>query len=197
MTKQEQDRLYYLANKERIKEKVKQYSLDNKDKISKSRKEKYQSNREEILENRKIKYSLRKDEINAKRRESRKMNESSRLKDNLRSKEWRELNLSKYQESQKSWKTNNLHKINFYSAKRRAAKLQATPKSWGDDELNSFIIEEAYALAKLRSGITNIKWHVDHIIPLKNNKVCGLHVYNNLRVIPEKQNLSKNNKFIL
>jgi len=40
-----------------------------------------------------------------------------------------------------------------------------------------------------------IEWHVDHIIPLQGETVCGLHVSNNLRVIPAVQNMQKKNKF--
>jgi hypothetical protein len=39
-----------------------------------------------------------------------------------------------------------------------------------------------------------IKYEVDHIIPLKNDKVCGLHVPENLQIITRFNNRSKQNK---
>jgi len=73
---------------------------------------------------------------------------------------------------------------------RHARKLQAMPK-WA----NMFFITEAYELARLRTKLTGIQWHVDHIVPLRSKKVCGLHVENNLRVIPGIINSSKANRY--
>ena len=90
----------------------------------------------------------------------------------------------------KIWRSNNKHIRNALEAKRKAAKLQATP-SWA----NEFFISEAYSLAHLRTKLTGISWQVDHQVPLQSPKVCGLHVHNNLQVITAKENASKQNRF--
>ncbi len=87
------------------------------------------------------------------------------------------------------WRSFNKEKVTAYSAKRRASKLNATP-SWAND----FFIKEAYALARLRTKIFGFKWHVDHIVPLNSDIVCGLHVEHNLQVIPGASNLAKSNR---
>lgn len=43
---------------------------------------------------------------------------------------------------------------------------------------------------------TGVLHHVDHIVPLISPLVCGLHVGNNLRVIPAVENMRKSNKLI-
>ena len=83
----------------------------------------------------------------------------------------------------------NTPKVNAASARRHAKKLNATPK-WA----NHFVIEEAYDLAQRRTKATGFKWHVDHIVPLQSTFVCGLHVENNLRVIPAVVNVEKSNR---
>ena len=74
--------------------------------------------------------------------------------------------------------------------KRRAGIRAATP-----DWANKFFMDEAYSLARLRTKLTGIKWEVDHIIPFKNEIVSGLHVENNVQVIPAVDNLMKGNSY--
>ena len=81
-------------------------------------------------------------------------------------------------------------KVNAATAARKSYVKRATP-SWA----NLFFIAEAYHIAKVREKMLGGKWHVDHIIPLRGKTVCGLHVENNLQVIPASVNLKKHATF--
>jgi hypothetical protein len=81
------------------------------------------------------------------------------------------------------WKQRNQDKVLASKAKRRASKLQATP-SWSEKEL----IEKVYLKATVYGA------HVDHIVPLKSEVVCGLHVWANLQLLPPTDNISKGNR---
>lgn len=104
--------------------------------------------------------------------------------------DWRHKNKEYANQLGREWAKNNPAKAAANAAKRRAYILKATP-SWADTK--AIFVE--YELAKWCSDMMGVKYHVDHIIPLKSTKVCGLHVHNNLRVIPASDNLSKSNSF--
>lgn len=53
-----------------------------------------------------------------------------------------------------------------------------------------------YLEAQRFTKITGERYVVDHIVPLINEEVCGLHVPWNLRVITQEENLHKSNKLI-
>ena len=95
---------------------------------------------------------------------------------------------------QKIYRQNNKPKLNAKAASERAAKRQATPK-WLTKDHKTFI-EIQYQMAKLLEDRMGVEYHVDHIHPLQNESVCGLHVPWNLRVIPALENISKGNKLI-
>jgi hypothetical protein len=77
-------------------------------------------------------------------------------------------------------------------AYRRAMKLKATP-SWLTDEhikqMESLYIKRDEL--RLEDGII---YHVDHVVPLISETVCGLHVPWNLQVITASDNLTKGNR---
>jgi hypothetical protein len=75
---------------------------------------------------------------------------------------------------------------------RRAMKLRATPPWLTKEhmtEMKSLYIKRDEL--RLKNGII---YHVDHIVPLVSDAVCGLHVPWNLQVIPAIDNLKKGNK---
>lgn len=120
-------------------------------------------------------------------------------------KKWVQNNPIKAKESSKNWKKKNKHIVQAhnkkyreahkdamraYRAKHRADKIKRTP-DWADLEA----IKIEYELADYCSRMTGITYHVDHIIPLRGKNVSGLHVHNNLQIIPANENLHKSNKF--
>jgi hypothetical protein len=105
----------------------------------------------------------------------------------LRTKEQRaEYKLKYYEE--------NKYKYNTWVAQRRALKLNATP-SWLTKE-HKKSVRIKYKFSDTISVITGIRHHVDHIIPLQGENVCGLHVPWNLQVIPATENTVKHNHVV-
>ncbi len=74
-------------------------------------------------------------------------------------------------------------------ANRKAIKLSATPK-WA----NTKDIEVIYEKCKRLTKWLGVKHHVDHIVPLNSKLVCGLHVDDNLQIIPAIDNIIKGNR---
>lgn len=111
---------------------------------------------------------------------------------------WRQNNKSRKREYDReylvSWRFTNQEKAASYSAKRRAIKLKATPSWLNEDDWLK--IDQIYNLRKQLQEETGIEHHVDHIVPLQGENVCGLHVPWNLQVITAEENTSKSNKLI-
>lgn len=104
-------------------------------------------------------------------------------------KDYYNTNKESYLKKCSEYSKNNRPIKNAARAKRRSLKLQATPP-WADLEK----IKLLYKKAKWLEEITGFKYHVDHIIPLSNDNVCGLHVWSNLQILESSYNLKKGNK---
>lgn len=96
------------------------------------------------------------------------------------------LSRKKYYESNKAsyFSRNSLKRVSLRKAK----------PSWLSSEQQKQIFS-IYDLARECKNLTGDDYHVDHIIPLNGQSVCGLHVPWNLQVLPAEINLSKKNKF--
>jgi len=54
-------------------------------------------------------------------------------------------------------------------------------------------IKHLYIQAKELEKLDGIKRHVDHIIPLQGEYVCGLHIPQNLQILTANENCKKGN----
>jgi ribosomal protein L3 len=113
---------------------------------------------------------------------------------------WYEMNknnpekMEKFKENQRKYRAKTKDKHAARQAKRRSLKQKATPLWLTQEQLRQ--IQTEYALSAWCSEVMNMKYHVDHIVPLKGKDVCGLHVPWNLQVIPAKTNLKKGNRYV-
>jgi len=128
---------------------------------------------------------------------------------NLRVKRWQANNKGKISTAAKKWVANNPDKVAAKTKRWRdknpdkvlAAAIQnnlAREKRvpvWQslEDRQN---IRKIYALARELTSAYGFKWEVDHIIPLRGATVSGLHVPENLQIIPKDVNRAKRNQFL-
>ncbi len=106
-------------------------------------------------------------------------------------KAWSASNREKLNEWNRAWKAANKPKVLANTRMRQANKVKATPL-WADSKEIQYYYNIAAYFTELSGGF--VKYHVDHIVPLKGKNVCGLHVQNNLQVLKAVDNLRKSNK---
>ncbi len=107
-------------------------------------------------------------------------------------KKWRANNKDYARQQSAQWKKDNPAKCCAATAKRKAAKLQAMPPWLTQRHLDEIVA--TYTEAQRLTLETNIKHHVDHIVPLQGKEVRGLHVPWNLQILKAEDNLKKSNK---
>lgn len=107
------------------------------------------------------------------------------------SKEWYEQHPKARPRIHRKYRINNSATVLARLAKRRAQKKQAVPPWFEKSE-----VEALYHHCKMKSIQEGKIYHVDHIIPINNTDVCGLHCLDNLQILTAEENLSKSNKLI-
>lgn len=155
----------------------KTYHDKNVEKLKEKSKTYYKNNKEKYLEKAKLYYSNNRESI---------------LK-NVH--EYSLKNKVKIKETEAIYRKVNKSQVNQWCSKRRSRKLQRTP-SWLTKE-HFLDIEKFYDAAVKLTELTGEIYHVDHIVPLKGDRVSGLHVPWNLQVITAKENLKKGNTFLI
>ena len=101
-----------------------------------------------------------------------------------RTKAWVEANPERAAEGFRRYQQSNRAKVNRRNALRRKYHKLATPV-WVDvDALRDAYLEAEY-----------FQLEVDHIIPLRGKRVCGLHVPENLQLLSSEANRRKGNRF--
>jgi 5-methylcytosine-specific restriction endonuclease McrA len=93
-----------------------------------------------------------------------------------------------------TWKENNQEQVLADNKVRRRKHRQATPP-WISRKQKSDM-RALYQAAIHMTKTTGERYVVDHIVPLRSDIVCGLHVPWNLRVITQEENLKKSNKLL-
>jgi len=87
-----------------------------------------------------------------------------------------------------------MHKNRERLAEQRAhrrALLKHAAVAWADRKK----VTATYRSAMILTRETGTRHEVDHVIPIVNPLVCGLHNEFNLKVIPLARNRRKSNKF--
>ena len=172
--------IYYEENKDEIAEKNAIRYLLNQDLVLKYK----EDNKERISENGKIYQAKNRDKLKSWNKEY-----TTFYSDRFYN--YRQERKDKTSAYNKVWLFNNKGHVNARQARRRAFKKEATP-AWSETIEINLLYKKAAEMIKSGRPV-----HVDHIVPLQSNVVCGLHCLDNLQILDAEVNMRKSNKWDL
>lgn len=97
-------------------------------------------------------------------------------------------------QARKNWDQRHTDEKRINTSNRKRRHRMATPK-WLT-YLQKTEMKQLYLIARKLTQTTGVRYVVDHIVPLRSDVVCGLHVPWNLQVITQDENLRKSNKLV-
>lgn len=165
--------LDYLKYREKDLLNKKRYREENKEAVAESKKKSVAKKRDHYLQVKRDYYQENKVEI---------LKEMQLYRDN---------NKEKINERHRLYYLNNSDVYKYNAARRRVLQKRAQPPCLTEDDLSE--IKLFYKVTSFLEKITGEKFHVDHIIPINNDIICGLHVPWNLQILTAKDNIRKSN----
>lgn len=141
----------------------------------------------------------REDNPDKKAAHRKKHKELNREKENLQHRLWLNADPDRKEKYrlQKNQATLNWQKLNPAKKREQIAEYRAQKDQRMPSWLNQghmLEIESVYSYCKALNSI-GLKYHVDHVVPLRGKNVSGLHAPWNLQVIPALENIRKNNSW--
>lgn len=101
-------------------------------------------------------------------------------------------NIKERKAREREYVRNNRAKVNAKTIRRKTRLMRALV-TWANHEKIADFYEEAQRLSRE----TGIEHHVDHIVPLVHEFVCGLHCEHNLQILTGVENSIKHNRFVI
>lgn len=106
---------------------------------------------------------------------------------------WRESNREFEKKRASRNRAANPDLVSRYNQERRHTEAQQTPRSLSLEDRQE--MDRCYEVSATYRQFFELDTHVDHIIPLRGDGVCGLHVPWNLRITTASDNRRKHIKW--
>jgi hypothetical protein len=183
---QEYRKDFYTKNKDKELQVNRQWCENNKDKLKTVKNKWHKANKDKRVVDIKVWREINKERVTL-------YDKAYKLANKDKVKEYCKVNRDAKRKALNAWRKANPDKSREQYAKTRMSRMKRIPVWLSEQDQRA--IKEMYKLAIRKEKETGIKWHVDHIIPLMGDNVSGLHVPQNLQVLPASENMRKSNKW--